>query len=159
MFTRDPFDRAVSAYFNRVLPNPKHLKYYKSLNNFLSILSTGKDLNVHFRPQLSVCDPCLLKIKFLGRKETMNEDLDYIINNATEMHHVVNFHHNNQKSGHRKLKKTVYDSELFSNVSIQVVKRFLWAYRHDYIAFGYNPFSALQKFEQIKSNYRMWRKN
>ncbi|XP_075246999.1 uncharacterized protein LOC142340309 [Convolutriloba macropyga] len=48
MFTRDPFDRAVSAYFNRVIPNLKMLNNYESLNNFLLLLATTRSETVSF---------------------------------------------------------------------------------------------------------------
>ena len=147
MFTRDPLDRALSAYFDRVLPNPALLEQFKSLDNYLRNLSMEENKNSHFRPQLSVCDPCRLNISFLGRTETMVEDLDYIVNDATKMGSLLRYTKNSENAKFW-LRKTKYDGSYFRGLSLTTVKKFILAYRHDYVAFGYNPHQSLAKLKR-----------
>ena len=82
-------------------------------------------------------------------KRNMNEDLDYIIHNATKMHRVFKFSKSHIKNRNIYLKNTNYDLEVFRSLDFKVMKKFLWNYQYDYLVFGYNPHNALKKIERI----------
>ena len=147
MFVRDPFQRALSGFYDKV----KKQNYFKgqnwTINQFFQRLVRKSAQDEHFDSQSTLCDPCFLGINFLGRTETMNRDLDQLINLKTELHQKIKFNH--QESNHNLtiLKKTNYSSvdstirELDRNLMVQ----FIWKYRMDYLAFGYNPYHILSK--------------
>ena len=151
MFTRDPFDRALSGYFNKILPRNTARKN-TSLDEFFMTVIERKTENKHFIKQLTICDPCLLNMSFLGRTETMNEDLDYIINDLTRMHETVFFSANGTQTNQNiSINKSQYDKGVLKTLSFHNLLAFIYEYRFDYVAFGYNPYHAILKYQEIYS--------
>ena len=138
MFVRDPFDRAISAYFDKVLGGPL-LNKSMTLEDFFRYLNHGNVNNHHFLSQMWICNPCRRKLSFLGRTETHNADMDYIINNATDLHEYISYHGNQTIRN-----KSNWDSEKLATLTLDSVINFVWTYRHDYLAFGYNPYDAIK---------------
>ena len=147
-FTRDPFERAVSGYFNKVIKENLLTGSKTRFNEYLRFLATNDTNNHHFDPQMSVCDPCKLPISFLGRTETLETDLDYLINNATKFYKRLNYHkYDSAKVGKSfQLKKTSYWKLESEKLDFEALVMFLWKYRLDYMAFGYNPHDSLRKY-------------
>ena len=84
-FVRNPFDRLVSAYNNKILeldevPGPMQamgLKHGMAFSAFLECISTTSDvdLDIHLLPQSSIlCLDDQLIPSFIGRLETMEND-------------------------------------------------------------------------------------
>ena len=149
-FARDPFERALSGYFNKIIgKNWFGGAANLSLNKFLNRLSNfdPKLSNNHFLPQISHCDPCLLNMSFIGRTETLKLDMDYLINNATKMYEKIQFHYNSADIKEELLnqKKTNYSFPENMTVDVNTLFKFFWAYRLDYLAFGYNPLDTITK--------------
>ncbi len=144
MFVRDPLSRAMSAYTDRVVKKGKHEGGRNlSLSKFFtSTLMNSSTTDQHFLTQINVCNPCKLNLTFLGRLETMDEDLDYIVNKGTKLHDVINFKVNKTK---QILNKSVLSSDRLETLSLEVLFKFIWYFRHDYLAFGYNPYRTVLK--------------
>ena len=87
-------------------------------------------------------------MSYIGRTETMETDMDYIINDATRMYERTTFRADDYTIGKKLLnqKKTNYANLENMTVDTDTIYKFLWAYRLDYLAFGYNPYDAFQKF-------------
>ena len=152
MFTRDPFDRALSGFFDKVLRKGWLEGPNMTLNHYFDILVEGDTRNVHFTKQLSICDPCFLNISYLGRTETMNQDMDYIINDLTNMHEKVPFKVEDVKTNESLVRnKSSYDVKTLRTLDLQKILAFIFAYRFDYLAFGYNPYHALLRYTEINS--------
>lgn len=104
MFVRHPIDRLVSAYrdkFRTTKPNAytKDVgrrilllrKNRASLNDvtsglgvqfseFAHYLATTKDpMYEHWTSYEELCEPCFVQYDFIGKMETMKEDLDYVL--------------------------------------------------------------------------------
>ncbi|XP_030071264.1 carbohydrate sulfotransferase 8 isoform X2 [Microcaecilia unicolor] len=92
MFTRDPFERLVSAYRDKLLHvnpayterfiNPIKAAFQKSLTSeekvtfqeFVNFILQEKMNDVHWRPMYKVCDPCRIRYDIIGKLETLNQD-------------------------------------------------------------------------------------
>ena len=100
MFARDPYSRLWSAYLDKiVLPDfwkmgQNIIRAERSQANNLS-LKCGHDvsfpefihyvvqrpnIDFHFAPVHTTCDPCQLNFKFIGKQETFVQDAKHIIN-------------------------------------------------------------------------------
>ena len=102
-FIRHPFERLVSAYKDKVLGNGGifiknigYTKWYRTNHSFPSFIDlvlqqykssqcTSRykreclDINEHWRPLSSKCSFCDIPYDVVGRLETFNEDVKYII--------------------------------------------------------------------------------
>ena len=146
MFVRDPFQRALSGYYNKVLPH-NYLNGAKwSLSQYFEHLVADNIENQHFRSQITICDPCFLGIDYLGRQETLADDFEVLIYEKTSLHKNVTFDRSsrNEKLNLKKTKYKPHDLVL-SQLNKPLFKKFVWKYRLDYIAFGYNPNTILSK--------------
>jgi hypothetical protein len=111
IFVRHPFERLVSAYRDRLVNNEIYQKTigreivlkYRQNPNQLS-LETGHDvtfpefvrfvvdewrdakrhLDVHWRPVVDLCHPCDMQFHFIGKFETLNQDVDLLLGKLNE---------------------------------------------------------------------------
>ena len=147
MFVRDPFERAVSAYYNKV----KKENYFNGRNwtivEYFEHLIKNDVTDRHFKPQYQLCNPCSLNVSYLGRTETMISDMDAIINRQTSLHMKIPFDPKDQVSTNVSLKNTTGKAmnDIYLQLDPKLMKKFIWKYRLDYLAFGYNPYSLLSK--------------
>ncbi|XP_030071329.1 carbohydrate sulfotransferase 8 isoform X2 [Microcaecilia unicolor] len=94
MFTRDPFERLVSAYRDKFLHSQQlhsislinHIKaaFQKSeekltFQEFVSFLLKEKENNIHWRAMYKLCDPCLIHYDIIGKLETINQDANGLL--------------------------------------------------------------------------------
>ena len=163
MFVRDPLDRLFSAYKDRfVLTHsrayrvigpeiikmfrPKDRKLYgKNLSKgvtfeeFLKYILTLKKLdtfNMHWKPYHTYCSPCGVSYDFIGKQETMIEDVQYILDEIGESN--VTF----PSSSHFKTSKTATKyktkEQYLSSVSLETLNKIFKLYDRDYDLFGYS---------------------
>jgi hypothetical protein len=112
IFVRHPFERLVSAYRDKLAGNDAFYKKavgreiirkYRQNPNQLS-LETGHDvtfpefvhfivdewrngrkpLDVHWRPVVDLCRPCDMKFHFIGKFETLNQDVNFLLDKLNE---------------------------------------------------------------------------
>ncbi|KAM4013377.1 carbohydrate sulfotransferase 8-like isoform 2-T2 [Anomaloglossus baeobatrachus] len=154
MFTRDPFQRLVSAYRDKLLhgvgyqgieiPRIIKAKYRKdkkstenvNFNEFVQYLLTEKpkEMDVHWRPMHYLCDPCNINYDFLGKLETVKKDSDYVLKvlgapSALKYPEIKQF--NESKTD------TKTSSEYFSKISLQLIEALVAMYRLDFELFDY----------------------
>ena len=147
MFVRDPFQRALSAYYNKVRKENYFGGRDWSLNRYFDYLVQNSMQDPHFKTQVEVCDPCFLGINYLGRTETMNNDLHQLVNVRTTLHKEIQFSIQKAENSSIVLKKTKYNSmnRTYQKLDRYLILQFVWKYRMDYLAFGYNPYTILSK--------------
>ena len=151
MFTREPFDRALSGYFDKVVKQGWLDGQNMTLSEFFKVLINESTNNGHFTEQLSVCNPCSLDINFLGRTETLAQDISTIVNNLTTMHERITFPKlEGKKNTSEPSNKSFFDITRLETLNLDLVYEFIWQYRHDYAAFAYNPYKSVQRFLDLK---------
>ncbi|XP_077970714.1 carbohydrate sulfotransferase 11-like isoform X1 [Styela clava] len=104
MTVREPLERVVSAYIDKMLPGGsglgfyeemskkihgkyarnKNTKYFKpgraSFEEFVdSILSNPKQLDIHWRLYKDICDPCHIQYDYIAKLETIALDSEYLM--------------------------------------------------------------------------------
>ena len=105
LFVREPYSRLYSAYLDKVVADPYiwvqlgvHIKSLSSphtpvtcghdasfrefVQYFIHTKQTGESPNIHFKPQMDMCDICRQRYDFIGHIETLYEDLDFILQKA-----------------------------------------------------------------------------
>lgn len=102
MFVRNPLERLVSAYKNKIENKPitwkrskKDIFFYTNENgddtndtlsfgDFAGILTDPtlriRRFNSHWKQYYKLCHPCVINYDFIGKLETFESDLEYIIN-------------------------------------------------------------------------------
>ena len=150
LFAREPFDRALSGYFDKVARNGWLGGRDKSLKDYFKVLIEKRTQNDHFIDQLTVCDPCRLNVTFLGRTETFAYDFGHLVNNLTKMHETVNLTISAKQNKTKQANKSRIQATRFRTLNLESVLDFIWAYRFDYIAYGYNPYRSIEKFLKWK---------
>ena len=121
-----------------------------SFSTFLKRITSAELIDDHFLPQVATCQVCYLNISFLGRQETSDEDMDYIINHATNLSTAVNFHYT--KDSQQKTQKLVSTKyyQTVTETDSEVLIEFIIRYKDDYLAFGYDPYKDIYDFVEIK---------
>ena len=129
---------------------PKDVKLYGKDSNkgvtfeeyFKYILNLGKNLhtfnpsNQHWRPYHTNCSPCGVSYDFIGKQETMKEDVKYVLDKIGESN--VTF----PSSSHFKPSKTAgkykTKEQYLSSVSLETLNEIFKLYDRDYDLFGYS---------------------
>jgi len=162
LFVRDPLERLLSAYRNKFLQKGndyfkekfgrKIVKLYrenpseKSLTNghdvqfpefvqyFLDLSSKQHEYNEHWAPIFDLCHPCHVKYNFIGKYETIEED----VNGLLRILHVDHMIHFPERGDSYKAKKTEDTLDKFyRDISVSSVQGIIDVYRNDYAAFDY----------------------
>ena len=103
--------------------------------NVVDTWSSGKELDVHWRPQYKLCHPCYIKYDFIGHFEKLNEDAKHVLTKITG-------------SGGRRLPfKNAFNARIallqrrekfYANLSRDIVRKLIRIYKIDYEMFGYD---------------------
>ncbi|XP_050811956.1 carbohydrate sulfotransferase 9-like [Gopherus flavomarginatus] len=128
MFTRDPLERLVSAYRDKLL----HSEPYYSItvtNEFKAMFRKNKNstekvifqesvnfiltknqehLDIHWKPMFLLCDPCNIHYDILGKFETLEQDFEHVLRNIGTPE---DLHYSNLKT-HSSEKRTSGDITL-----------------------------------------------
>lgn len=152
-FVRHPFDRLVSAYYDKFQKYPIRINRREKKFRFRGFIAPRAlvryvqnqrkfriTINRHIRPQNELCNFC--RIDFLGKLETMKRDFDGI----TQLLGLKSLWSNKIKENARaKKSKKTHFCEFFSFLKrkdIEFLKRF---YREDFLLFNYEGVEILQR--------------
>ena len=162
MFSRNPFERILSAYkdklskdkgkelyqrmfgrdiMKRKRPNAtkEELKtgYGVTFAEFISWLVDIENvlaLDPHFRPIYMLSKPCVINYDFLGRFETLHEDIDYIL------HKTFKLNDTNHLPFHKMVKETDTSviAQYYRDIPSSHVEKLREMYKIDFHLFGYS---------------------
>lgn len=127
-FVRNPWDRVVSCYCNKVLSKCHHAFrecFDKDFDYFVDFIDK-QDLSVadaHIRLQTTLMP--LHDLDFIGRLETFSEDLSYVLS-------VIGLEH--IKIGHKNSSQHQHYSHYYTPRTIKIIAK---KYKSDIKAFGY----------------------
>jgi hypothetical protein len=165
IFVRHPYERLVSAYkdklagdntsFQKAIGREIVEKYRKkptqlSLNNghdvtfpeFVSYVvdewkQNERQLDVHWRPASDLCLPCSMEYDFIGKFETLNQDVDFLLQRLNESY----------LSNLFKLSKTPTKTtlalwkKLIKEISHQQLSDLNDIFAEDFLLFGYPQYT------------------
>ncbi|XP_060582277.1 carbohydrate sulfotransferase 11-like isoform X2 [Ruditapes philippinarum] len=106
MFVRDPYARIFSGYENKIYHS--NLMYWNAIGKhvirlirksnddvytkygfdvtfpefikyLLYLSENNKNVDIHFKPMVSICDPCSTHFQYIGKMETFKKDADFLI--------------------------------------------------------------------------------
>jgi hypothetical protein len=161
-FVRHPFERLVSAYLDKlarnnpiyhkilgtviVRKNPSRLSmemgddvtFPEFVNFIVDEWRDGKrHLDVHWCPVVDLCLPCDMQFHFIGKFETLNQDVDYLLRKFNEIDLVRLF------AGQPKAKTTSSLWKDFMNlISPQQLSDLDRINADDFGLFGYPQYTA-----------------
>lgn len=159
LFVRNPFERLLSAYHNKLEQHYQSSKYFQSrigrhivkhYRKYASkeSLTNGDDvtfkefsayliaeeegaLNEHWRPIYNLCHPCSINYDIIGKYETFDQDSEFILKQIGEINIV--FPHAPKSS-----KTTSNLQKYFSTLEHNDVRQLYNVYAKDFKLFGYN---------------------
>jgi len=106
------------------------------LDSFVKLLlkqpMADLDANRHWGSYNTLCDPCHVGYDFVGRFETLADDLEYVVKKSN----VTNVHYRRSATD---LNDTDAVEESFNNLSQGNMKLLVKRYELDYSLFGYLP--------------------
>ncbi|XP_035784229.1 carbohydrate sulfotransferase 9-like [Anopheles albimanus] len=159
---RDPFQRLISAYEERLLSqthpyfkNLSHQMYKKYHNDGVEfgIPSFGdfvqfvidqfhekKPSDLHWRPINDLCTPCLARYDFILKLETFPQDMRYFVNQTHLQDKIkqVQMNHSRRDNADRLIRK------YFSQITRQQVFDLFAIYMIDFQLFNYSADGYLQ---------------
>ena len=159
LFVRNPFERLLSAYHNKLEQHYQSSKYFQSRfgryivkhyrqNASKYSLTRGDDVtfkefaaylvaeeegefNEHWKPIYHLCHPCLVSYDIIGKYETFDQDSEFILKQIGET--TIVFPHAPKSS-----KTTSNLQKYFSTLDHKAVKQLYNVYAKDFRLFGYN---------------------
>ena len=156
MFVRNPYDRLLSAFRNKIEnPSSKNATVYKrtvrlvkekfrssthrdndtvTFEEFLEFVTFslfhGIKTNLHFAPYKNLLNACSLKFDFIGRVETFSEDAPVIINLLFDKE--IQLPQENKSKGNKST------MEYYSTVSDGVIEKIHELYKEDFTMYSYS---------------------
>ncbi|XP_020604616.1 carbohydrate sulfotransferase 14-like isoform X2 [Orbicella faveolata] len=157
MFVRDPLVRILSAYKDKFLLNNtsfhkshgrKIVKHVRknvtenskgddvSLEEFLQYVAESRveDMNEHWMPFYELCQPCAVSYDFVGSFENLELDANQVLKKLN-VNEQVSFP--KQQKYYKSGGKGHVESEKFTDVSSDMLKKALRKYDLDYKLFSY----------------------
>ncbi|KAM4652087.1 carbohydrate sulfotransferase 9-like [Discoglossus pictus] len=157
MFTRDPFNRLVSAYRDKLLHDEPY--YSKTMADIIKsrvrkqghsaekvtfeefvrfIVQENPDYrDTHWKPMYELCDPCNIQYDFVGKFETINEDADYILKAVgapKELKYPNIKHYPNESRTNDKI-----SVEHLRKLPTRLLQCLTYVYKIDFSMFRYSP--------------------
>lgn len=161
IFVREPLERLLSAYSNKFTvsynsyfpekygryivkkfrknPSKKALKTGRSVTfpefvKYVLDKDTPKPYNGHWREYYKMCYPCLIDYDAVGKYETFDDDVNYILN-ATGIDSVIKFPGANRITTRPKTSNILALS--YANISSEEIHKLWETYSVDYAMFDY----------------------
>lgn len=165
LMVRQPFERLLSAYRNKLEDNLPSAKYFQarigryiiknyrpnatendlkngdnvSFHEFVQYLTTegikNDTANEHWKPIYQLCYPCLINYTFIGKYEKFEEDSNVIMNMINAPY--VLFPHSKSSQTSEKLR------QYLRQLSLNDIEKLYKMYEIDFKLFGYNLESVL----------------
>ena len=141
MFVKNPLHRILSTYIDKKVGPEWRSHKETNLTQFLRQMLSHEN-SANEESQLFACDPCLLRISFLGKWETFKEDLAFLVNNVTRLGKAMDYRvKKDELSDYMAAQQYLsYRRMLKQQVPRTLLLKILWKFRLEYLAFGYNPF-------------------
>jgi len=165
MFVREPLERLVSGYRDKLLVdpayhvdidivrryrpheyNPSVKRYNVTFAEFVRYVldqrAAGRVLDRHWIPQYELCRVCLYRYDFIGHQETLHRDAEYVVSKLKSR--IRDPKHRRRvasitfpaDSGHQ-VKSIDYLQQMFSSVPAAHVRALYQLYAVDYALFGF----------------------
>ena len=114
------------------------MKFEEFVQHVLVESRVGKQyLDMHWRPQYNLCQPCHIDYDFIGHYETLHQDAGHVLrqisrlSNNTDVQFPATDLDNRNRNSHEMLRK------FYGDISAYHILRLVQLYKRDYRIFGY----------------------
>lgn len=157
LFVTDPLQFAIKSFFSEVLIREDLGMPRFTLSDILTHVYNRSTRDGLFPGQVELCNPCDQNMEFMGRYESFEEDLNFLSSpiylNKFDNHDIYFQEQLLIKSSEAMQKANDYLEDLDVNqINEDLARKIIWIYRFDYLAFGYNPYSVLNKTKSMEFN-------
>ncbi|XP_048590665.1 carbohydrate sulfotransferase 14 [Nematostella vectensis] len=164
MFVRNPLDRIISAYKDKLTGDNDYYQAYRvnwiidkfraenqrangskgaTLEEFFKFLSTRDpaDMDNHWMPFKNLCQPCAIDYDFIGKIENLKEDADEILRRLN-LSEIVKYPRK-QSVYIEKARHMPSTADLLSQLPLSLIQAVLKIFEEDFELFLYhNPYSV-----------------
>ena len=150
MFVKDPVHFAIESFFDEVIVKNDQNVPKLTLDDILTYIINKKDKK-RFPAQIDICNVCTSELSFIGRFENFDSDFNFLAHDFGEeikMKYTEDYLSQESKDeayGSFQKALNYFDTIDAKEMSSNLLKKLIWLYRFDYLAFGYNPYRALNK--------------
>ena len=149
-FVRHPFERLVSAYTNKI--NTEKVSFSSFADTVINRFAQDR-VDIHWRLFSSRCQHCYIPYTMIGRMETFDEDVQYIIlKNRLEkelpISKALQFKSKNSSLRGKEENKSI-TMQHFSQLKTQQIQKLYELYKMDFELFEYDIDAFLHQVKQL----------
>jgi len=166
IIVRHPFERLVSAYYNKLVPNnpkknPQFAELAKLIKSTYGSANNKKDfansyptfeefvdyvtneilqnnrIDDHFRNFVPLCWPCAIDYEVIAHTETLNNDIKYLLKKLKAPNEYYQLQKGYSKDGNR-ITTSEKSLKEFWKIPRHKIYRLYMAYRNDFLLFNYD---------------------
>ena len=164
LIVREPVLYAIENFFREILIRRHPEMPVLTLSDILMSIYNRHTRDELYPTQIHTCNPCEFaeQIDFVGRIETFGSDYGSIKNGfGDKMKDELVLLENIKTLTTESQKKAIdyLDDINFNQVNTDLLRKLIWIYRFDYLAFGYNPYQILNKTKSPIDNGNLMKKS
>ena len=96
-----------------------------------------QSVDLHWRPQYNLCQPCHIKYDFIGHYETLHHDAEHVLRQISRLSNSTDVQFPATDLDSRNRNSREFLRKFYDHISSESIIRLLHLYKRDYQVFGF----------------------